>query len=515
MKSFPKKPGVYLFKDENNKIIYVGKANNLNNRIKSYFSKKHASPKTKVLSLNIKEVDFFITNNEVEALLLENKLIKKHSPKYNINLKDDKTYAYIKVTDEKLPRIISSRRVTRKGKFFGPYPDGYARALTIKLLNNYFQLCRKSCFSSKSSLNYQIGLCRGACMGKESAEEYNKRVSQAIKVLKGNVLDLEKNIQNNLKKYSDEKKYELALIQRNLLASLEILKQKQSVDEVRFIDQDIIGIEKEKDFVNFSVLHIKKGTILDKENFKLKIEEDVQSKFLTNYYYDREIPHEIIVSEQFWIDDKEKEILEAYFEKISRRKTNLIYPQRGEKKKLVELALKNISQGEEKILELMQEKLALSTYPKVIECFDISNLKDEFIVGAMTQFIDGKPNKNGYRKFKIRSINSQDDFAGIYEVVKRRYFRLLKENKALPDLIIIDGGKGQFSVAKKALNELRIDLEMVSLAKQEETIIKENEIISLDKNKQPMLLIRKIRDYTHRLAISYNKQLRRKRLKED
>lgn len=513
--NLPVKPGVYMFKNYKSKIIYVGKAKNIKKRVKSYFSKGQKSAKTRILAKNAKTVDYFITNNEVEALLLENKYIKRHSPKYNITLKDDKTYAYIKITEEKLPKIVSTRRIGKTGTYFGPYPKGYSRANMVKLLNNHFQLCRKKCSRDKTCLNYHLKQCKGANIGKETPEEYNERVEQAKQVLKGDYKDIEESLREELEKHSKNQNYELAMQKRDLLESIDILRENQNVDDIKKVNQDVIGIKHEKDYTNFIVLHIEKGTILGKENYKVEKEDMVESKFLTSYYYKGKIPHEILVSDEFWSSQKEKEILQKYLESLSKRRVYIKMPKRGDKKSLVELAMKNIKKNEEETLKKIKEKLSLRKTPRIIECFDVSNLKDEFIVGGMVRWIDGKPNKSGYRRFKIRTKTTQDDFQGMKEMVKRRYKRLKEEERKYPDLVMIDGGVGQVRAALKALEEVRVDVEVVGLAKKEETIVKKDgSKINLDKKNAEMLLIRKIRDSAHRFALSYNKQLRRKNIRE-
>ena len=513
MKEIPKNPGVYLFKDKDQNIIYVGKAKNLKNRVSTYFNKTEKNAKTKVLVSKIKDAEYFITNSEVEALLLENKLIKEHKPKYNISLKDDKTYAYIKVTEEKFPRILSIRRVTRKGKYFGPYIDGYKRSLLVKVLNKHFKLCTKQCMSSKSRLNFDIGLCCGACIGLETKENYAKRVKDAVKVLRGNISDLKEKSKLKMQEYIEKEQYELARIEKEVLESLEILTQKQNVDEVRFINQDIVSLVEKEERIIFSILHIKKGTILGKEKFEVDNEEEIFSKFLTNYYYSREIPHEVIVSEEFWTKE-EKEVLESYLEEIAKRKVNLIHPKKGDKKILVELAKKNVQGTNTDPLYLLKEKLNLKRYPSLIESFDVSNLKDEFIVSGMVCFEDAKPQKNRYRRFKIKNKHTQDDFFAMSEAVYRRYKGLKEREEKMPDLILIDGGLSQLNSAKLSLKRLGLDIEIISIAKREEEIYKEEELYKFDKQKEPMLLLRRIRDETHRFSITYNKLLRSKKLKE-
>lgn len=510
----PTSPGVYLFKNDKGRIIYVGKAKNLRSRVRSYFRDKNQTAKTKVLVKNIASKDYYLTNTEVEALLLENRLIKKHRPKYNINLKDDKTYAYIKLTNDEFPKLVSTRRVTRTGTYFGPYPDGYSRNQILKILNNHFRLCRKKCAFDKSCLNYHIKQCDGANIGKESKESYESKLKNVKQVLKGNIFDLEKQIKSNLEKYAANEQYELAINQREMLNSLEILKERQNVDEVRHINQDVIAIEKKDGFAIFTILNVKKGTISGKDQFRIEEEEGVESKFFTNYYYGKVVPHELIISEEFWTSNKEKDILEKYLESLAQRKVKLTVPRQGNKKTLIDLAFKN-SISLQSASTLLKERLDLPLVPRVIECFDISNLKDKFIVAGMTSFIDGKPNKEGYRRFKIKSKATQDDFAAMQEVVYRRYKRLKDEGKTFPDLAVIDGGPGQLKAAKKALEKARVDLEVISLAKEFEIVHKlDGSKISLDKNKEPILTLRRIRDATHDFAIGYNRLLRSKEIKE-
>ncbi|MFT4282854.1 MAG: excinuclease ABC subunit UvrC [Candidatus Woesearchaeota archaeon] len=513
MKDIPKNPGVYLFKDSKGKVIYVGKAKNLKNRVSSYFNKSEKSAKTKVLVSKIKEKDYFITNTEVEALLLENKLIKEYKPKYNINLKDDKTYAYIKVTAEKFPRIISTRRTSKKGKYFGPYINGYKRSLLVKILNKHFKLCTKQCMNSKSRLNFDLGLCCGACIGEETKENYKKRVEGAVRVLRGNISDLKKESEKSMNSYIENEQYEFARVEKEVLDSLEILTQKQTVEDVKFIDQDVVAKFLDGAKVIFSIIHIKKGTILGKEKFEIDFEDDVFSKFISSYYYGRDVPHEVIVNEEFWESNKDKKVLEEYLEEIATRKVNLIKPQRGDKKRLVELAIKNVSNINSDPLRMLKEKLSLKSYPRLIESFDVSNLKDEFIVSGMVCFENGKPLKNRYRRFRIKS-ESQDDFYAMSEAVYRRYKGLKERNEKMPDLILIDGGLGQLNSARLSLKRLNLNIEIISIAKREEEIYKEDKLYKLDKQKEPMLLLRKIRDETHRFSINYNKILRSKELRE-
>lgn len=505
----PTHPGVYLFKNKEGEIIYVGKAKNLKNRVRSYFDSSQKSAKTHVLVKNIAQMDHIIVDNEVEALLLENQLIKRHQPKYNIALKDDKSYAYIKVTKETYPIVISTRRKTRKGEFFGPFTDGFARKTLVDLLNKHYKLCTKKDRKKGPCLNYHLGLCSGACCKEVSKEEYAKQVENARKVLKGNIKQIEEELEEQMQVASKKNQYEEALLKRNQLSALAILKEKQKVTLDKSYDQDVIAMHISQEKAIFSIFSINKGVLSTKKSQILPVEENIFEKFLTQYYLTHVIPGEIIVSSAFWEDENQKEVLEEYFTRIKGTKVQLTNPMQGEKKKLLDLVNKNIQTRTNKALDTLKEELSLAKYPKIIECFDISNLKNQYIVGAMTRFIEGKEDKSNYRKFAIKSTQTQDDFASMYEVVFRRYKRLRDEKLEFPDLVVIDGGKGQLGAAKLALKRIGVSLEIFGLAKEEETIIFEDHQIQLDKNAPAMLLLRKIRDTTHRFVLSYNKQLRR------
>lgn len=505
----PTSPGVYIYKDTRGNIIYIGKAKNLRNRVKSYFSKSLKSSRIELMIKNIADIETITVDNEVEALLLENKLIKKYQPKYNVMAKDAKTFAYIKITDEKYPRIISTRIVTKKGTYFGPYTDGRLRNQLIKLVVNIFKIsvCKPS---KRPCLNYHIGLCLGTCVEQISPEEYMTYVDKAISFLKGDYRSIIKQLKNEMKDASKLKKYEKALEIRNQIESIELLKEKQKVDLIKSYDQNVIALKKSEEKAKIILFKINKGVMSGKKEYSFDYEPEILLNFVKMYYSQNSIPKEILLSENIWENDHDKEILEKYLERLRGGSVKLVKPEKGEKKRLIELALKNIGTTD-KSLSKIQDLLNLPTLPRVIECFDVSNLGSTDVVAGMVQWIDGRPNKSGYRKFEIRTVEGQNDFASMREAVHRRYFRLLKEKKPMPDLIILDGGLGQLGAGLAALRELGLKIPIVSLAKKEEEIYTPNrkEPYKLDKESEVMLLIRSIRDSVHRFAIGYNRQKRK------
>ncbi len=519
LSEIPKNPGVYLFKNKHDKIIYIGKAKNLRNRVNSYFSNKNHSLKTKLLVKQITDIDHIIVDNEVEALLLENKLIKKHVPKYNIMLKDSKTYAYILITDEKYPRILSTRKLGTKGTYFGPYVGGVSRREVIELCVKIFQLRICKNLPKRACLNYHIGLCTAPCILNVSAENYDHQVKQAIQFLKGDTKFITDILTKEMKQAVSEQKFELAMVKRDQISSIEILQDKQKVDLTKTFDQNILSYVENDGKCVVCIFKITKGVISGKKEYVFDDDEEIFSNFVRMYYSSHEIPREIVLNKSCWESLKDKAVLVNYLETLRGGPVRLIVPERGEKKALVGLAEKNaLHKLENKILKEMQKLLNLPTIPHVIECFDMSNLGYDYRVGAMVQFVSGKPNKDQYRKFEIkRESDVQDDFAAMSEVVYRRYKRLKDENKKMPDLIIVDGGKGQLSVAFASLRRLGLKIPIIGLAKRDEEIFLpgESEPRKFKKNGPMMLQIRNIRDNVHRFVLSYNRKKREMRTREE
>ncbi|MCW4010697.1 MAG: excinuclease ABC subunit UvrC [Candidatus Bathyarchaeota archaeon] len=515
----PTFPGVYLYRDEAGEILYIGKAKNLRSRVKSYFSKTDKPAKTRQLVLHIRSIDWVIVNNEVEALLLENKLIKQHTPKYNINLKDAKTYAYIALTREPFPRILTSRRVSRKLESFGPYTDGFTRQDLQRLVVRVFKLrtCRK--LPKRACLNFHIGLCSAPCNGNVSLEQYTRQVDQARSFLGG---DYEQTIQLLLAQMQDASQnqhYERALELRNQIASIRLLTQRQIVDNERRFDQDVMAFRRLGEKARAVQMGVRKGVLLGKKEFTVDLQPQVEQEFLKAYYATNQIPREILLNQPCWENKTEKKALEEFLCAKRGAAVSLTVPTRGNKRALVNLAEKNLEStlDEDSALVDLQTALNLPVVPHVVECFDISNLGEEHVVSGMVRFTDAKPDKKNYRKFKIKTVAGQDDFASMGEVVARRYRRLLEENATMPDLVVVDGGAGQVAAAQSALSALGLQLPLIGLAKEHEEIVLPNEPTPLryDKNSRMMLFLRKVRDETHRFSLGYNLKRRQMKLREE
>lgn len=516
----PVDPGVYLFKDADETVLYCGKAKNLRNRVGSYFSNQdRLAIKTRQLVSRIRKIDWIVVRSEVEALLLENKLIKKYSPKYNINLKDSKTFAYIAFTKEKFPRVLSSRKAGPKLESFGPYTDGTMRRDLQKLVVNIFKLRTCRTLPAKACLNYYIGICTAPCIGKANEIEYRKQVEDARIFLKGGSTQTVEMLTRQMEEASKEKRYEQALEIRNQLNSIDMLSKKQIVDHEKNFDQDIIVFKRVGEKMLVVQMGIRKGVLLGKKDFDVEHQENFEQEFLRAFYSSNQIPREIILNKACWSDDDEKLALEKFFAQSRGAQVSLTVPIKGEKKALIELAEKNIEVNMEhdSALSDLQEALNLPTLPLVIESFDISNLGDEHIVSGMVRFVNAKPDKSGYRRFRIKTVNSADDFASMREVVYRRYKRLLAEGAKMPDLILIDGGMEQLSSAKSSLDSLGLTIPVIGLAKKFEEVYLPDERTPrrFNNNSKMMLLIRRIRDATHDFSISYNRKRRQMKMRDE
>ncbi len=511
--SLPHQPGCYLFKDNKGIIIYIGKAKNLKKRVSSYFQKSHDDAKTKQLVSRIKSYEIFITNSEVEALILENNLIKKHMPKYNINLKDSKRYAYITIQEEKFPRLLIARKRLGKGKFFGPFTSGQTRDYVLEVLKRAFKLRTCNKFPKKECLRYHIKLCDAPCTNKISEKEYDENIKHIELILKGNISEIIKKLKINMKKASDNLQFERALDLRNKLQAIKWLQEKQTMERNKIINEDVINYIIKDGIVNLSLLNIAKGIVINKQSFEFDYTEDFLEEFIRRYYEDNKIPKEIILTKKI------SESTIKYIEQLRKTKVKITIPKIGEKKTLLKIIIKNIEieqfKGQEGLNEL-KKVLKLQEEPKIIECFDISHLGGTSTVASMVQFKDGKENKSEYRRFKIRTVEGIDDFKSIAEVVRRRYTRLVKEKKEFPNLIIIDGGKGQLSFAMKELAKLSLKIPTISIAKRDEEIFFPGLSfpLKLNKKNKGILLLQRIRDEAHRFAITYNRLLRKKKLKE-
>jgi excinuclease ABC subunit C len=511
----PTNPGVYLYRNETGEILYVGKAKNLRSRVKSYFTNNDQPAKTKQLVLHIRSIDWIIVNNEVEALLLENKLIKQHTPKYNIDLKDAKTFAYISLTREPYPRILTSRKVSRKLESFGPYTEGFIRQDLQRLVVHVFKLRTCKTMHKRACLNFHIHTCTAPCIGNVSIEQYTEQVNQARSLLNGNFQQTIEQLDHQMHDASLERKYEEALDIRNQIVSIKLLNQHQIVDNERRFDQDIIAFKQVGEKMLAVQMGVRKGVLRGKTQFTVDLQPQVEQEFLKAYYATNQIPREILLNKPCWQENLEKKALEEFFSTKRNGPVSLTIPRRADKLALVQLAEKNLESTLEvdSALVDLQTALKLSVLPRVIECFDISNLGQEHVVSGMVTFRDAKPEKKNYRKFKIKTFVGQDDFASMNEVVSRRYKRLIEEKSPLPDLVMIDGGPGQVSAAKGALNNLGLQIPLIGLAKEKEEIYLPDESTprSYDKNSRMMLLLRKIRDAAHEFSLGYN--LKRRQMK--
>jgi excinuclease ABC subunit C len=504
--NIPTTPGVYQHIDSSGTIIYIGKAKHLRKRVRSYFSGQKDRKTTKLVS-EIADIKTISTRNEVEALILENQLINKHKPKYNIMLRDNKRYAWICVTHEKFPRILTARTKKKNATYFGPYTDGTARRNIIIGLNKIFKLrtCRN--LPKRVCLQYHIGNCTGPCEGHDTQEEYESRVEDAIEVLRGNTASVRKKFTDSMQQAAQREDFETAKQMRDTIHALEELEKKQVVNRQSSYDQDIISFEHNNDEAAFAVMHTRRGVMSGKDEFIVSYTVDVSEDFLRAYYRDRNPPREIITH---GINEEEATVLEEFFSQKVESAVSITVPQRGEKKRLLELAAENAKvtlSGDNPALISLQNHLNMSSPPITIDCFDISNHQGSEIVGACVRYRNGQPEPTKYRKFKITSTDIQDDFASMKEAVQRRY-----ASGDLPDLIVIDGGKGQLSAAQDGLRENGVNNPIISLAKQEEEVFVPglSNSLPISQTDPGLLLLRRMRDAVHRFVITYHRKRRRK-----
>ncbi|MBI9073580.1 MAG: excinuclease ABC subunit C [Melioribacteraceae bacterium] len=541
LKNLPKNPGVYQYKDKNGRIIYVGKAKNLRNRVRSYFQKNLDSAKTQILVSKIRDLELIITDSEVEALVLENNLIKDLKPRYNINLKDDKTFPYIRVTNEPFPQIFATRDIVRDGsKYFGPFTDVRNMKNSLRILNKTFKI--RSCKhlinqtsiekgKIKICLDYHIKKCDGPCEGLISEEDYKQMVEHVIKLLKGKTEDLLEELNINMEKASASLEFEKAAEIRDQIDQLNVYSKKQKVVTNDKVDRDIISIATEAKDTVVAILNIRYGKLIGKKTLKLSTEfpDDVDKIYESaiRFYYNEyvEIPKEIVVEKTPFESDS----LIEWLETKSERKVTFVVPQRQSEtmslskmcKQNAILQLKEIQLQKMKregnvpyTLSALQRDFRLKKIPKKIECFDISNIQGSDTVASLVVFVNGKPKKSLYRKFIINSVDGPDDFASMREVIERRYTRLKEESSPLPDLIMVDGGKGQLSSAVEILNNLGfVNYEIIGLAKRLEEVFfpGDSEPQTIPKTSSSIKLLQHVRDEAHRFAITFHRHRRDKR----
>ncbi len=519
-KLVPNDPGVYMFKDNGGEIIYCGKAKSLRSRVSSYFSSPNGlAIKTRHLVSKIGSIDWIVVRSEVEALLLENKMIKEHSPKYNINLKDSKTFAYIALTKDAFPRIMASRRADAKLETFGPYTDGAKRRELQRLVVNIFKIRTCRSMPKRACLNYHIGICTAPCIGLVNSEQYKNQVDRARLFLNGEYVQTAKSLREQMHEASEGRRYEKAMELRNQLDSIELISKRQVVDHERSYDQDVIAFRRLGERAIVVQMGIRRGVLLGKKDFEMDYQENFEQEFLRAFYSSNQIPREIIVNEKCWADDQEKDAMEQFLSRLRGAGVTIILPIKGEKRELLSLAEMNIEANmkHDGALIDLQNELNLPTLPIVIESFDVSNTGDEHIVSGMVRFVNAKPDKGGYRKFKITTVDGANDFASIQEAVYRRYSRLKEEGAKMPDLILIDGGAEQLASAMKSLERLGIFVPAIGLAKRLEEIYLPGEQFprSFKNNGRMMLLLRRIRDATHDFSLSYNRKRRQMKMRDE
>ncbi|VVB61552.1 UvrABC system protein C [uncultured archaeon] len=516
-KNAPANPGVYIMRNSREEIIYVGKAKNIRKRVASYTPSRPHDPKTTQLIGEAQNIEYIITDNEVEALIFEAKLIWEHKPRYNIALKDSSSYPYIRITlEDDFPRVFITReKKDKRSLYLGPFTDVKSARRTAKLAVEIFRLRGCNTIPWHRCLKHDTKKCSAPCIGNISREKYRMHVEGAISFLRGNIEDVLAELQQAMQEASDAQNFEAAKIYRDEINSVQALSVRQKIEAEREYNEDIIGYMRAGDIYYVQIFNVRRGVLLGRTKHEATSGDEPKkflADFLKQHYYEAPIPENVILPEE----PDDADILKAYFEKIAGKKVGLSVPKSGTKKKLLDLLLKNISHEvgtkyEPELLEL-KEKLGLGSVPVVIEFFDVSNIMGKWLVGAMVQFRDGAPDKNNYRRFRILSVPGQNDFASMHEIVWRRYSRLVRENKPLPDLVVVDGGKAQLSAAISAMNDAGVDIPLAALAKREEEIYipLKSGPLRLDKKEPALKLMQRMRDEAHRFAIGYHKFLRRK-----
>lgn len=533
LKLLPDDPGVYIMLDSDKNVIYVGKARNLKNRVRQYF---HASVKTeKVMAMvaNIADFYYIITKSEIDALALENNLIKKYKPKYNILLKDDKTYPYIRVNvSEKFPAFSVSRKLKKGSKYFGPYMGGVRVKDVLEIVNMAYGV--RTCSVAvgekpkKPCLNYHIGRCPAPCAHMCTEEEYGERVKRAMRFLDGDDADVEKLLGDKMRTFADAEEFELALDCKNKLDMLDKIKLKRITSLNRDMNADVVAYVSNNIYAAINILIIRRGIMQGASTFPVEnasADGEAVSTFLTQYYANHQIPDEIVA--QDFVEDK---LLEDYFRGKYSKSVTVTLPKQGIRRQLVDMAESNAREYLEKALDKIRHKedmtknacrrlqdvLGLSRYPRRMECYDISNISGVDKVGSMVVFIDGEADRQSYRRFRIKTVEGANDFASLQEVLRRRLAKLGTEEEEQfekPDLIIIDGGKGQLSAVKEIFDSEGVsDIDLISLAKREEEIftLHSKESVVLGRRDYCLQMLQRIRDEAHRFAITYFRNIHSK-----
>ncbi|HDL01303.1 MAG TPA: excinuclease ABC subunit UvrC [candidate division Zixibacteria bacterium] len=540
LQNLPKSSGVYLFKNRAGKYIYIGKAKNLKNRVRTYFqSIQKLDPKTARMISKADDFELMETANEVEALILEANLIREYKPQYNVDLKDDKHFPYIKITTkEPFPRVLIVRKMENDGStYFGPYTNSRGMRRTVHFLTGLFKIrtCSFTIPHPKGKkyevcLDYRINRCGGACVGYQTEEEYKELIDSVLMVLSGKSNKLIANLSEKMKRASAAMNFEDAAEVRDQIEALQSVKVKQNVDVGEIVNRDIISIAREEKDAVAVVLQIREGALIGRQDFQLRFEVDetdqnIYDTFVAQYYnHQPNMPSQIYLP----VELPDIKLLETWFKKEKGSKVKIVTPKIGDKFRLVDLAARNArllldellikkrtyTERTSKMVTSLKDDLKLSRSPRAVVCFDISNTGETDAVGSCVYFENGKPKKNQYRHFKIKGVKGQDDFKMMREIIGRYFFKIKDENLSPPDLVVVDGGKGQLSSAVAELNYLGFDQQpIIGLAKRLEEVFLPNQSdpMTISKSSPSLILLKQVRDEAHRFAITYNRNVRSKR----
>ncbi|CAD7360119.1 MULTISPECIES: excinuclease ABC subunit UvrC [Staphylococcus] len=520
----PMEPGCYLMKDRQDQVIYVGKAKKLRNRVRSYFTGAHDTKTTRLVR-EIVDFEYIVTSSETESLLLELNLIKKYQPRYNVLLKDDKSYPFIKITKERHPKLIVTRTVRKgSGKYFGPYPNAYSAHETKKLLDRIYPFRKCDKMPDRLCLYYHIGQCLGPCVYPVDQSEYERMTREITEFLNGEDKTILRNLEEKMQKASENLEFEQAKEYRDLIQHIHNLTKKQKIMSADQTVRDVFGYSVNKGWMCIQVFFIRQGNLIEREATMFPLQQTPEEEFYTFIGQFYQLNQHFLPREVHVPSNLDTTMIGSVVD------TKILSPQRGQKKQLVDMANKNahialdnkfelIARDESrtvKAIEQLGDAMGIQT-PIRIEAFDNSNIQGVDPVSAMVSFIDGKPDKKGYRKYKIKSVEGPDDYKSMQEAVRRRYTRVLNEGLPLPDLIIVDGGKGHMSsVASVLENELGLDIPIAGLAKNDKHQTSEllygetAQVIPLKKNSQAFYLLQRIQDEVHRFAITFHRQTRQK-----
>lgn len=540
LQNLPKSSGVYLFKNRAGKYIYIGKAKNLKNRVRTYFqSIQKLDPKTARMISKAVDFELMETANEVEALILEANLIREYKPQYNVDLKDDKHFPYIKITtNEPFPRVLIVRKMENDGStYFGPYTNAKGMRRTVHFLTGLFKIrtCSYTIPHPKGKLyevclDYRINRCGGACAGHQTEEEYKELIDSVLMVLSGKSNKLIANLTEKMKRASSAMNFEDAAEARDQIEALQSVKVKQNVDVGEIVNRDIISVAREDKDAVAVVLQIREGALIGRQDFQLRFEigetdQNIYDTFVAQYYnHQPNMPSQIYLP----VELPDIKLLETWFKKEKGSKVKIVTPKIGDKVRLVDLAARNArllldellikkrtyTERTSKMVTSLKDDLKLSRSPRAVVCFDISNTGETDAVGSCVYFENGKPKKNQYRHFKIKGVKGQDDFKMMREIIGRYFFKIKDENLSPPDLVVVDGGKGQLSSAVAELAYLGFDNQpIIGLAKRLEEVFLPNQSdpMTISKSSPSLILLKQVRDEAHRFAITYNRKVRSKR----